>query len=150
MLSIGLQWRYINITITILDTIHHPIFYLKHDISETGLSWVTNRISPGYKTLFLLLELWSAKFAFATDSLETGDIGHWCTEMPLEVGDLTIWNVECCRPCAGRTMGLFCGYGNVAYKRETEPSGHNGEMRCCNSRWKGFVAFGSNKHRDSN
>jgi hypothetical protein len=36
MLSIGvLQW-YINITITILDIIHRPVFYLKRDVSDTG------------------------------------------------------------------------------------------------------------------
>jgi hypothetical protein len=36
MLSIG-SWRwYINITITILDIMHRPVFYLKHDVSETG------------------------------------------------------------------------------------------------------------------
>jgi hypothetical protein len=29
--------RYINITITILDIIHRDVFYLKHDVSETGL-----------------------------------------------------------------------------------------------------------------
>jgi hypothetical protein len=28
----------IKITITILDIIHHPVFYLKHDVAETGLS----------------------------------------------------------------------------------------------------------------
>jgi hypothetical protein len=26
-----------NINITILDIIHRPVFYLKHDVSETGL-----------------------------------------------------------------------------------------------------------------
>jgi hypothetical protein len=36
MLSVGLWRWYINITITIRDIIHHSIFYLKHDISETG------------------------------------------------------------------------------------------------------------------
>jgi hypothetical protein len=40
--SIGLWRWYINTTITILDIIHRPIFYLKH-VSETGfcllLSW---------------------------------------------------------------------------------------------------------------
>jgi hypothetical protein len=35
MLSIGLLWWYINITITILDIIRHPVFCLKHDVSET-------------------------------------------------------------------------------------------------------------------
>jgi hypothetical protein len=34
--SIGLWRWYINITITILDIIHRPVFYLKHDVSETG------------------------------------------------------------------------------------------------------------------
>jgi hypothetical protein len=33
MLSVGLRRWYINITITILDIIHRPVFYLKH-ISE--------------------------------------------------------------------------------------------------------------------
>jgi hypothetical protein len=36
MLSTGLWRWYINITITILDIMHRPVFYLKHDISETG------------------------------------------------------------------------------------------------------------------
>jgi hypothetical protein len=36
MLSIGLWRWYITITITILDIIHNPVYYLKHKISETG------------------------------------------------------------------------------------------------------------------
>jgi hypothetical protein len=32
-----LWWWYINIIITVLDIIHHPVFYLKHDVLETGL-----------------------------------------------------------------------------------------------------------------
>jgi hypothetical protein len=36
MLSIGLWRWYINITITILDIIQSPVFYLKQDVSETG------------------------------------------------------------------------------------------------------------------
>jgi hypothetical protein len=35
MLSIGVWRWYINITITILDIMHRPVFYLKHDVSET-------------------------------------------------------------------------------------------------------------------
>jgi hypothetical protein len=35
MLSIGLWWWYINITITILHIIHRPVSYLKHNILET-------------------------------------------------------------------------------------------------------------------
>jgi hypothetical protein len=37
MLSIGLWRWYINITIMILDIILRPAFYLKYDVSETGL-----------------------------------------------------------------------------------------------------------------
>jgi hypothetical protein len=33
---IGLWRWYINITITIFNIIHRPLFYLKHDASETG------------------------------------------------------------------------------------------------------------------
>jgi hypothetical protein len=37
MLSVGLwRWLIINITITILDIIHRPVFCLKHNVSETG------------------------------------------------------------------------------------------------------------------
>jgi hypothetical protein len=36
MLSIGLRRWYINITIKVLDIIHVSVFYLKHDVSETG------------------------------------------------------------------------------------------------------------------
>jgi hypothetical protein len=36
MLSIGLWEMYITITITILDIVHRPVFYLKQDVSETG------------------------------------------------------------------------------------------------------------------
>jgi hypothetical protein len=36
MLSIGLWRWYINVTITILDIIHRPNFYLKHDYLEAG------------------------------------------------------------------------------------------------------------------
>jgi hypothetical protein len=34
--SIGLWFWYMNITITILDIIHHWVFYLKHNVSEIG------------------------------------------------------------------------------------------------------------------
>jgi hypothetical protein len=37
MLSTGLWRWYINITITILDIIHRPVFYLKLNVSETGI-----------------------------------------------------------------------------------------------------------------
>jgi hypothetical protein len=36
MLSIGLCRRYINVSTTILDIIHHPLFYLK--LNSIGLS----------------------------------------------------------------------------------------------------------------
>jgi hypothetical protein len=36
MRSVGLWSWYVNITITILDIVHRPIFYLKQDVSETG------------------------------------------------------------------------------------------------------------------
>jgi hypothetical protein len=39
ILSIGLWRWYINITIAILDIIHRPVFYLKHDVSESGF-WI--------------------------------------------------------------------------------------------------------------
>jgi hypothetical protein len=35
MTPIGLSPRYVNMTVTILDIIHHPKFNLKHKISET-------------------------------------------------------------------------------------------------------------------
>jgi hypothetical protein len=35
MLSIGLWLWYINITITVLDSIHSPVFYLKRNVSDT-------------------------------------------------------------------------------------------------------------------
>jgi hypothetical protein len=36
MMSIGLWRWYINITMTILDIIHRPVFYLNPDFSEAG------------------------------------------------------------------------------------------------------------------
>jgi hypothetical protein len=39
MPSTGLWRWYINITITILDIIHRPVFYLKDNVSETGFSF---------------------------------------------------------------------------------------------------------------
>jgi hypothetical protein len=36
MLSIGLWRWYINITVTIVDIILRPVFYLKHYVSQTG------------------------------------------------------------------------------------------------------------------
>jgi hypothetical protein len=36
MLCIGLWRWYVNITITILDIIQRPVFYLKYDVSETA------------------------------------------------------------------------------------------------------------------
>jgi hypothetical protein len=33
---IGLYYSYINITITILDISHSPVYYLKLNVSETG------------------------------------------------------------------------------------------------------------------
>jgi hypothetical protein len=35
MLFVGLWRWYINITVTILDIIHRPVFYLNQNISET-------------------------------------------------------------------------------------------------------------------
>jgi hypothetical protein len=37
-ISIDLWRRYINNTITILDIVQRPLFYLKHSVSETGFS----------------------------------------------------------------------------------------------------------------
>jgi hypothetical protein len=34
--KVGLCWWYISITIKILDIIHHPVLYLKLNVSETG------------------------------------------------------------------------------------------------------------------
>jgi hypothetical protein len=42
MLSIGLCQWYVNVTITILDIIHSPVFYLKDDVSEAGF-WIMIR-----------------------------------------------------------------------------------------------------------
>jgi hypothetical protein len=39
MLTVGLWPCYINITITILDIIHRPVFYLKHDGYEIGFDF---------------------------------------------------------------------------------------------------------------
>jgi hypothetical protein len=36
MRSIGLRRWYINVTIAVLDIIHGSVFYLKHDVSDTG------------------------------------------------------------------------------------------------------------------
>jgi hypothetical protein len=36
MLYIGLWRWYSNVTLTILDIIHRPVFYSKHKVSETG------------------------------------------------------------------------------------------------------------------
>jgi hypothetical protein len=36
MLPVGLWRWYISITIIILDIIYRPVFYLKHNLSETG------------------------------------------------------------------------------------------------------------------
>jgi hypothetical protein len=50
MLSMGLSRWYMNITIAILDIIHRPVFYLKHNVPETGfylsLQVETARLSP--------------------------------------------------------------------------------------------------------
>jgi hypothetical protein len=40
--SIGLWRPYINVTITILDIIHRPVYYLKHDVPETESSLRNN------------------------------------------------------------------------------------------------------------
>jgi hypothetical protein len=34
--TMTMSQRYINITITILNIIHRPVFYLKNNVSETG------------------------------------------------------------------------------------------------------------------
>jgi hypothetical protein len=39
--------RYINITVTILDIIHRPVFYLKHSVSEIGF-WLRFQVEPSY------------------------------------------------------------------------------------------------------
>jgi hypothetical protein len=36
MLSIGLWRRHIHITVIVLNIIHRPAFYLKHDVSESA------------------------------------------------------------------------------------------------------------------
>jgi hypothetical protein len=50
IVSISLWRWYINITIAFLDIIHRPLFYLKHDVSETVfcflLEVVPNQMSP--------------------------------------------------------------------------------------------------------
>jgi hypothetical protein len=47
MLRIGLWRQYINITNTFLDIIHRPVFYLKHNSSETGFC-----LRPQVKPMF--------------------------------------------------------------------------------------------------
>jgi hypothetical protein len=61
MLSIGLWRWYINITITILDIIQRPAFYLKHDVSETDFclrleAKPTQKDSTEWASLYLRLE----------------------------------------------------------------------------------------------
>jgi hypothetical protein len=48
MLSIGLWRWYVNITATILDTIHRPVFYLKQGVSETGFCLGLEVIPTGF------------------------------------------------------------------------------------------------------
>jgi hypothetical protein len=45
MLSIGLWRWYSNIAITILDIIHRPVLYLKHNTTETG-SYLRRQVEP--------------------------------------------------------------------------------------------------------
>jgi hypothetical protein len=46
MLSIGLWPRYVNITITILDIIHRPVFYLKLNSIDLSSSNIEHIKSP--------------------------------------------------------------------------------------------------------
>jgi hypothetical protein len=62
MLSIGLWRWYINLTVTIVDIIHGPVFYFKHNVLETGicLQVESNRLDPidrpGDREVYLLGE----------------------------------------------------------------------------------------------
>jgi hypothetical protein len=52
MLSTGLWRQYINVTITILDIIDRPVFYLKHSVSAIDSIlrndfWETGKLSSG-------------------------------------------------------------------------------------------------------
>jgi hypothetical protein len=57
MLSVGLWWWYINITITILDIIHRPVFYLKLN-STLYLTGSTLRLRYEPNGLMLSVGLW--------------------------------------------------------------------------------------------
>jgi hypothetical protein len=58
MLSIGLWRWYINITITILDTVYRPVSYIKHDVSCRRLKQreLTIRNSEQYPSSRLLFK----------------------------------------------------------------------------------------------
>jgi hypothetical protein len=59
MLSVGLWWWYINITVTALDSTHRPVFYLKHTVDNVPRRTVDNgdiSVSP-----YATSEVWSSR-----------------------------------------------------------------------------------------
>jgi hypothetical protein len=66
MLFIGLWWWYINITITVLDIIHPPVLYLKHNDSETGFCscFQVEPTQLGPKDRVLWLHCWQLHLTF--------------------------------------------------------------------------------------
>jgi hypothetical protein len=55
--SIGLQRRYINITVTILDIIHRPVFYLKHTMDNVRTSQKTRYVSTTEPSQLMLCKI---------------------------------------------------------------------------------------------
>jgi hypothetical protein len=60
--SIGLRWCYINITITILDINHRPVFYLKLSSTLYGFPYLTgNTLRLRYEPNRLMLSIGSCR-----------------------------------------------------------------------------------------
>jgi hypothetical protein len=71
MLSIGLWRWYINITITILNIIHRPVFHPKHDTSETGFRWPGDRDFSQLAVSLQLTHTGRQNFMHVTRPMET-------------------------------------------------------------------------------
>jgi hypothetical protein len=96
MLSIGLWRWYINITVTILDFIHRPVFYLKQDVSETwcSLHEVHTQVGPTDK---------------ASISLRSGLSSTW-RRIQNQVSETSIFNYDTGRWIISRIVMVIHGY----------------------------------------
>jgi hypothetical protein len=98
MLAIGLRRCYINITITILDIIHRPVYYIKHDVSETGFYlplqvWTMLSLIGGLCSCWLYKPYWCCGSETETSSICWARLNrfHLKTETESSLRIVVLW-----------------------------------------------------------